>query len=151
LDPVSIIVTALVTGAAAGLQPTAAQVIKDSYASIKDFIKRRYGRVEIEPLERNPASKARQDMIKEDLESADAGNDQQLLLLAKAMLEAIEKHAPEVAPAVGVDLKDVRSASLRIERIIATGPGVRIERADSTGDITITDVRAGQQGPQPPK
>ena len=40
MDPISIIVTALATGAAAGLKPTAAKVIQDAYAGIKALIQR---------------------------------------------------------------------------------------------------------------
>ena len=39
MDPVTIIVSALVAGAAAGLQPTAEQAIKDAYNGIKALMR----------------------------------------------------------------------------------------------------------------
>ena len=46
MDPtITIIVTALVAGAAAGLKPTAEKAIKDAYAGIKALIQRKYGDV----------------------------------------------------------------------------------------------------------
>src|SRR2546421_1289448 len=46
MDPISIIVAALVTGAAAALKPTTEQVIKDAYAGMKGLVQRKYTRVE---------------------------------------------------------------------------------------------------------
>lgn len=41
MDPVSLIVVALAAGAAAGAKDVTSQAVKDSYAALKDFVKRR--------------------------------------------------------------------------------------------------------------
>ena len=145
MNAISIIVTALVTGAAAALKPASEQAIKDAYAGLKELIQRKFGRVDVAVLETDPASKARQAVIQEDLEKAGAGQDEELLSKAKALLDAIQTHAPDVPKAIGLDLEDVEAASLTAEHILAEGShatGVKVKRADFKGDITFRDVSA---------
>jgi hypothetical protein len=149
MDPISIIVTALATGAAAGLKPTAEKVIQDAYAAIKALILRKYGEMSVDILERDPASPAKRSVVKEELEKTDAGNDQEVLAQAKAVLDAVQKHAPETAGKIGVELEEIRGASLRISDIIASGGGVKVRRAEITGDIEIKGVRAGGDASNP--
>ena len=78
MDPISMIVMALVTGAAAALKPVTEQAIKDAYAGIKGLIQRKYGSVNVTMLEADPASKSRQDVIKQDLEKTNAKQDGQV-------------------------------------------------------------------------
>lgn len=154
MDPISIIVTALVTGAAAALKPTTEQAIKDAYAAIKALIHRKYAGVNIAVLENDPASQARQGVIKEDLEKASAGQDEEVLREAKALLDAIEAHAPEVPKAVGLDLQDIKGASLTAERILAEGrhaTGVKVKGAQIQGDIAFRDVTAQNTESTSPK
>ena len=104
MDPISIIVTALVAGAATALKPITEQAIKDAYAGMKGLIQRKYGRVDVAVLETDPASQARQAVVKEDLERTGAGQDEEVLREAKALLDAIQAHASNVPKAVGLDL-----------------------------------------------
>ncbi|BAY42390.1 hypothetical protein NIES2111_68130 (plasmid) [Nostoc sp. NIES-2111] len=151
LDPISMVVTALVTGAAAALKPTAEQAIKDAYAGLKELIQRKYERVNIKALEEKPKSKPRQDSVREDLEETDVGQDEEVLRQAQVLLQAIEKQAPEVAGEVGVKLEDIKGgAALRIQDIIASGTGVDVKNAEIQGDIDIKQVRSGQTN-NPPK
>lgn len=147
MDPITIIVTALAVGAAAGLKSTTETVIKDAYSSIKALIKRKYQRVNIDMLESDPASKSRQTVVKEDLEKTDAGKDKEVLSLAKALLEAIKKHAPEAAKVVGVKIEDVEAASMKIDDIISTGDGVSLTKTKINNDLEIKNVRAGISHP----
>jgi len=152
MDPVTSIVTALVSGAAAGLQPTVTQAIKDGYASLKALLKRKYAHVSVEQLEQNPTSTARRDVVEEDLTKTDAAQDEELLRAAKALLDAIQRQAPETAATIGVDLEAIKGASLTIEHIIATGAtatGVRAKSVETTGDITIRDVQTHDGGASP--
>jgi hypothetical protein len=147
MDPITIIVFALATGAAAGLRPTAEKVIKDTYEGIKTLIHRKYGRVDVDVLEADPASEARQNVVKEDLQKTEAGKDEELLRQAQVLLDAIQEHEPGAATAVGVNLEDVKVASsLNIEDIMASGTGVDITRTDVGRDMTIRGVRAGETG-----
>lgn len=151
MDPISMIVTALATGAAAGLKPTAAKVVQDAYAGIKALILRKYGETSVGLLEKDPASKARREVVKEELEKSDAGGDPEILAQAKALLDAVQQHAPEAAAKIGVDLEEIRGASLRISDIIAAGAGVKVRKAEIAGDIEIKGVRAGGASENPLK
>jgi len=149
MDPLTSLVTALAAGAAAALQSTVEQVVKDSYAALKGLIQRKYAQVQVDQLEANPSSKNRRGVMEEDLKAARADTDAEVLQHAQALLEAIQRHAPEAAAAIGVDLKEIEGASLAIRRVIATGAGVKVEGATLSGDLTIEDVQAGHQGGKP--
>jgi hypothetical protein len=146
MDPLASLVTALAAGAAAALQSTVEQVVKDGYAALKGLIQRKYTQVNLDQLEANPTSKSRRGVVEEDLKAAEADQDAEVLQHAQALLEAIQRQAPQVVAAIGVDLKDVEGASLAIRRVIATGTGVKVEQGKFSGDITIEDVRAGGSG-----
>ena len=143
MDPITIIMTALASGAAAGLKPTAEKAIKDAYEGIKKFIKKKYSKVSVDMLENDPSDVARQEVVKKDLEKVDASSDADLLRQAKVVLEAVQQYAPETASAVGVSLEDIKGASLTIDDIIASGTGVSVKKAEFEGDIKISGVRAG--------
>jgi hypothetical protein len=150
MDPLTSIVTALAVGAAAVLKPTMEQAVKDSYATLKALIQRKYARVNLDQVEVNPGSKNRRGVAEEELAHAGADQDGEVLQHAQALLEAIQRHAPETAAAIGVNLKDLEGASLAIRRVTATGAGVKVERAKLSGDITIEDVLAGGSRGAPP-
>ena len=103
MDPVSVVVTALAAGAAAGLKPAAEQVVKDAYAGLKALIQRKWQQVSVNQLEANPASEARQAVVKEDLARTNAANDRDLLALADKVLDAVAQHARVAAAGRGFD------------------------------------------------
>jgi hypothetical protein len=146
MDPLTSLVTALTAGAATALQSTVEQGVKDGYTALKGLIQRKYAQVDVNQLEANPSSKSRRGVVEEDLKAAGADKDAEVLQQAQVLLEAIQRHAPQAAAAIGVDLKDIEGASLAIRRVIATGAGVKVEGAKLSGDITIEDVQAGRQG-----
>jgi hypothetical protein len=146
MDPLTSVVTALAAGAAAALQSTVEQGVKDGYAALKGLIQRKYARVDVDQLEANPRSKSRRGVVEEGLKAAGADQDAELLQQAQVLLEAIQRQAPEAATAIGVDLKDIEGASLAIRRVIATGTGVKVEQGKFSGDITIEDVQASGPG-----
>jgi hypothetical protein len=147
MDPVSVVVTALVAGAAAGLKPAAEQAVKDAYAGLKALIQRKWQQVSVGQLEANPTSEARQAVVKEDLAQANAADDRDLLTAADKVLDAVAQHAPEVARSIGVRLEDIKSGgSLRIRDVVAGDAGVDVRKADVHGDIDISGVRAGRTG-----
>jgi hypothetical protein len=151
MDPITAIVTALALGAAGALKDVAAQSVKDAYAGLKALIQRKYAQVPLAQLEAKPDSKARRDVVEEDLTAAGAAPDQELLQHAKAVLDAVQQQAPETAAAIGVDLEDVKAASLRIADVISSGTGVKVKKGEFSGDIDIRNVRAGQGGADPAK
>jgi hypothetical protein len=153
MDPISMIVMALVTGAAAALKPMTEQTIKDAYAGVKGLIQRKYRSVNVTMLEADPASKSRQDVIKEDLEKTNAKQDEELLHHSQALLDAIQTHAPDVPRSVGIDLKDIKVAtSLNVGMLLAEGNATafRGERMD-VGSLSFGDVEARSGEDTPPK
>jgi hypothetical protein len=149
MDPLTSIVTALAAGAAAALQSSVEQAVKDGYTALKTLIQRKYTRVDVDQLEANPNSKSRRGVVEEELAAAGADMDAEVLQYAEALLEAIQHQTPEAAAAIGVDLQDIEGAALAIRWVTATGAGVKVEGAKLSGDITIEDVQAGHPGGTP--
>lgn len=150
MDPISLIVTALATGAAAGLKPMAEKVVKDAYEGIKAVIQRKYGHVNVDLLQSDPTSKSRQEVTKEDLAKTDAGKDEELLRKAKEVLDCVQRHAPDAAAAVGVSLEEIKViGTLDIADIIASGPGLIAKKVEVGQDMKIKGVRAGQTRESP--
>lgn len=146
MDPISLIVTALASGAAAALKPTAENVVKDAYQGLKSIIRDRYAKASdgVEGLESRPDSAARKSVVEEDLREIDAAADRELLERAKAVLAAVQQHDPSAADAAAVDLEDIRTgASVNIEDIRSDGRAVRIRGADIGEDLNIKRIRSG--------
>ncbi|MFM7780665.1 MAG: hypothetical protein ACKPB8_18250 [Alphaproteobacteria bacterium] len=147
MDGIGATVLSLAMGAAsiAG-KDIVSSLVKDGYAQLKALILQRYPKASIDSLEQAPDSKARRAVLEEDLEKAGAAQDSELVALAKSLLEAIQEHAPAAASAMGVDLKDIHAANLRLADIEASGSGVKVEAGRFTGDIDIRNVKAGFSG-----
>lgn len=91
MDPLTLIVTALATGAAVALKSVAEQAVKDAYAGLKQLILDQYGdkgdvTTAVASVEAKPESEARQALLKEELATAGADQDEKLLQLAQALL-----------------------------------------------------------------
>jgi hypothetical protein len=120
MDPISIIALALVAGAAASAKDVAAQAVKDGYAGLKALIVRKFGskgdvQNAVEQMEKKPDSEARQGMVKEELQTAGADKDEEVLKLAQALIELLKQHdAPTVT---------TYSATVTGSGAIAQGPG----------------------------
>jgi hypothetical protein len=94
MDPLTSLVTALAAGAAAALQSTVEQGVKDGYAALKGLIQRKYTHVDVNQLEPNPTSKNRRGVMEEELAAAGADQDAEVLQQAQVLLEAIQHQAP---------------------------------------------------------
>ena len=64
-------------------------------------------------------------MVEEDLANSEAGKDRELVEAANRLIELVRTQAPGAAAAIGVDLKDVEAANLRLRDIAASGTGVK--------------------------
>ena len=143
MDPVSIIATALVLGAANGLKEVAEVAIKDCYTAIKSIIQSDYSSVDVEVIEKNPESEVRQAVLEEDLSQAKAGEDEQLLEKAQELISlANSKMAQETISSVGVEIIEVEGGNLEIRRVNSETRGVVVKKSKFSGDITVTDVHA---------
>jgi len=146
MDAVSVIVSALASGAAAVLKPTAEKAIKDAYAGLKSIIQRKYSGVDLSPIENKPASRSKRESVAEDLVDAGATGDQELLDLAKALIDAVARHDKAAATVIGVDLQEVKAAYLDITKVTTSGTGVRVKKSEFHGGIDIGEVNAGETG-----
>ena len=144
MDSISAIAMSVALGAGviAGKE-VVGEVIKDAYATLKGLLKSCYPKVSVDHLEQAPASKARRAGVEEDLTATNAAQDAELVAAAQKLIELVQQHAPAVASAIGVDLKDIEAANLRLADIAASGTGVKVEESKFSGDIEIHGVRAG--------
>jgi hypothetical protein len=140
MDLITVIVTALALGAAS-LQDAAAHAVKDAYIGLKALIQG--AGVSLDQLEAAPNSKARRAVVEEDLARTDIAQNAEVWRKVQDVFQAIQNQAPGAGAAIGVNLEEIRAASLRISDIIATGGGVNVKRAELAGDIDISGVRAG--------
>ena len=147
MEPVSIIVVALVAGAAAAFKDTAAQAIKDAYAGFKALVQRKYGGVSVDALERKPDSEAKQLSVREDLTDAGAGDDMELLDRAKALLDAVKTHDRAAAAQLNIDLDEVEAAYFKLKDAAASGDvNVGVKKSTFSGGIDLEGLTAGTPG-----
>ena len=140
MDPVTLIVTALALGAAAGLKPTAEQAVKDAYSGLKRLIVNRYQATQtgVTLIESNPQSETFQATAKELLQTTEAGEDEELISKAQVLTELVQEHAPETAAEINVKLSDIEAiGNFRVSDLAASGAGSKI-------DVDIEKVKAGQ-------
>ncbi len=111
MDPtITLITSALTTGATLMLQSALKEAAKDAYQGIKRRLQER-GKPDLSDavakLEAKPDSAGRQAVLAEELEAAGAAQDDELLRLARALLEqaghsgAVEVSATDHSVAVG--------------------------------------------------
>jgi hypothetical protein len=144
MEPISAVALSLALGAGAiAAREVVSAAVKDAYTALKDLIKNRYPKVSIEQLEQAPESKNRRAVVEEDLTASSAGQDMELVTAARALIDLVQQHAPAAASVIGVDLKDIAAANLRLADIAASGTGVKMERGTFAGDIDIRGVHAG--------
>ena len=144
MDPISIIVSALAAGAAAGLKPTAEKIITDAYASLKGMIQRKYKNIDLSQVENKPASESKRASLAKELADAGATGDQELLDIAKVVIDAIAKHDKATATVIGVNLEEVKAAYLNIRKVTTSGAGVKVKKGEFEGGIDIGEVNAGK-------
>ncbi len=148
MDPIT---AALAAGAAAGLTDVATQAVKEAYGRLKAALAARHPAVQVhvQALEARPDSSVKQSSLSEELAEVGAERDAELRELAEALLQAIEREAPQAAARVGIDLKRVKAGgSLNIEDAEGADVGVRGRDLDVARDITIRGAR-GARGPDP--
>jgi hypothetical protein len=105
MDPISLIVAAVVAGASAAARETAGTAVKDAYSGLKELIRRRFSgdkdaEAQLEQAEQNPDGD--QTQLKDRLEATGAGRDGALLAAARTLLEQVD---PEGARAGKYDVR----------------------------------------------
>lgn len=142
------IVLAVATGAAAALEATASQAVKEAYTALKAYLQRTYQTVDVAQVEKQPTSPKRRALLEEELGETAAATDRDLLMQAQQLLTLIASQTPSAAQVIGVDLADIESASIHLQDVMAQGAGVvtgvKVKGATVAGAIEISGVRATQ-------
>src|SRR5512134_18961 len=127
MESLSLIFSAIVAGATAVLKPSADEEVIETYKSLKAFVESKWSHVEVGLLERNPASKARQAVLFEDLQKIEDLEDHEALARATAVLNAVEAYEPNVARSAAATVEYVQAgASMSFEGLVgqaSTGVG----------------------------
>ena len=128
MEPISLLLTAIVSGAAAALEPTTKQAVKDAYEGLKTLIKRKWGDIGLN---------------KPDLEKAKVAQDAEVLAKAQELVKAVEAHAPQAAQAAGISLAQLKAAgSVNIKDLIAEG-AISVTGVAADKDINVEGLRSG--------
>ena len=96
MDPVTTaIVTALSAGTIAGLTDTAKTAITDGYNKLKGLLTKKHGKNSdivkaVENLEAKPDSKARKDVLVEEIATAKAEQDEEIVAAANQILTLVQ-------------------------------------------------------------
>jgi hypothetical protein len=85
------IITSALIGA---LGKVGGQAVQDGYAGLKDLLLRKFGEKSdladaVTKLEQKPESEARKGMVAEEVEASEADKDQEILAVAKQLLEQL--------------------------------------------------------------
>ena len=92
MDPVTLIVTALVSGASAGLKDVAGNALKDTYSALRSLLKRKFeGRPDAElALERHEQKpEVWEQPLREALKESGADHDDKIIQAAQGVLQIV--------------------------------------------------------------
>lgn len=149
MDAVStILINAIVAGAAKGLTPVAEKAIGDAYAGLKKFVSDRYkdwkgvegSVVQLESDPEDPDNKAN---VAKQLAKAGGTEDRELAVKAQAVVDAAEQHAKA---AIGIDWQAVKEAQIEIAKL-NVGAGAKGLQFHEVNKAT---VRIGELNVGPP-
>ncbi len=93
MEPITLILTALATGAAAAAKDTASQAVKDGYAGFKALVQRRFAKrpeAEMALTQYEEKPKVWEAPLKDALAETGADKDQEVLQLAQQLLKLVK-------------------------------------------------------------
>ncbi len=158
MDAITLLVTALTSGAVAGLQANAQQAVKDAYEKLKALLARNYPAVPVGMLESAPTAENRISIVREELAQTTAGADKKLLESAQTLLQALNADDLSALEVAGVSIEHLRTgASVVIEDVVvkadASGTvyGVYAKDVESAKDFVVkgVNVTVGRGGSTP--
>ena len=112
MEPISLIITALVAGATAATKDTAGKAVKDTYEGLKTLIKRKFqgdpvGQVMVDA--KPEEIKQGEELLKNKLSNAGADKDDEIL---KAAQEIMKKEDPKGASTGIYDLRGAQGVQI---------------------------------------
>ena len=135
MDPITtVITTALIAGAAAGISEAGKQAILDAYGALKAVIVSKFGLRNdlsdaITSLEDKPESPGRQATLEEEVNDTGADQDAEILAAVKALREKLESYGDE-----------------RIQRMVGSEGGEQIMRGKGgRQEQDMSDSPSGKQ------
>jgi hypothetical protein len=150
MEPISLIVGALVMGATAAAKNVGGQAVQDAYGGLKKLIADHFKRGRaVEALEEDPSSETQKKALEEGLAKSEAAQNPQTLdaTLAKAKdLVQLLQNAPrpELQHALGARIGELEAMNARFGEIEVTGAGstgLDIGKAKLEGDLTIDKLK----------
>ena len=140
MDPLTIIVSAVVAGAAAAATDVVSDAIKDGYAGLKALIQRKYQDKEdvrdaLEGVEKKPESGGRQQTLKEELEAVEVHQDSEVLEEAQKLLDLLKEHGVETGITYQAEVHG--SGAIAQDHSVAAGEGGIAVRGDVKGGIIL--------------
>lgn len=155
MEPVTtIIVSAIALGAAAGLQQTTEQVIKDAYNGLKQVIVAKYNQYvdlidAMDFLAKKPQDANRREVLGRELVATGVTNDEDVINRSKDVLAAVDKSGSDIVTAIGMDIGTLKAAALEVDGVQAgrSGIGVRIEEAQIENTASFKNVGSNESLP----
>lgn len=151
MDPISVIVGALVAGAAASGEDVAGQAVKDAYQGLRTILVDTYNFASASLLEQNPANPTFKVAAEQEIESKPAiVDDENVLRMVQALQSALVALPPEQLTAWGVDIENVEAGrDFLAEHITASAGGFRGRNLKAERDVRISNVTAGSSSENP--
>jgi len=143
MEPIGMIIGALVMGMTAVAKDVGGQIVKDAYAGLKRVIVDRYSRAgSIAAMEEDPSSDTQRKALTETLTKAGLATDAEVLGKAKELSQALAKVPREALTAAGVRIGELEAINARFGDIeVSGGTGIDIGKATLKGDLTIGNVK----------
>lgn len=151
MDPITTaIVAALSVGALKGVTATAKAAVSEAYEALKKVCIRQFGQKSnvieaMHALEKHPTSEGRTQTLHEELTTAHATEDAEVITAAKVLLDVIQAYASTDLKTVGIDMEAVKASLITLEHVLAEGPhaiGVLLTEVEASEGIIIRDITA---------
>lgn len=112
------IIDTITTAIISAIAAVGSSAVKDSYSALKGLLKKKFGEksdlVEaIDKLEAKPESEARKAIVQEEVETAKANNDPEVLQLAQNLLAQLEEQ-PSGEQVINQNISNVRNAATSV-------------------------------------
>jgi hypothetical protein len=142
MEPVTTtIVAAVVAGVVAATKNVAAQAVKDAYAGFKKLLVSKFGDSKnavpaLEGVENAPESETWQAVLRDEIEKAGLGQDEQVVKVARALLDLLEKHGEKPTASYHADLRGSGAIAQGAGAVAAGEGGIAVGR-DVQGGIHV--------------